>query len=151
MVSFPALTDQLDALTAALDDPGTDLQAILDVLVDDLSAAVSSFLGLSDDAAVGVVARHPDRRRPGLALAAGASLALPLRLAGRRRTGRHDRVLRRGTPARSSISPRTSSGSTARRPVVLDGDLPGTVRPPSRTRHHRARRTERRSTGRSVC
>ena len=53
MVSSPALTDQLDALTAALDDPGTDLQTILEVLVDDLSAAVSSFLGTAHDAAVG--------------------------------------------------------------------------------------------------
>ena len=40
------LTAQLGALNVALDEPGTDLRTILDVLVDDLSAAVSSFLGL---------------------------------------------------------------------------------------------------------
>ena len=46
MVMTDVLTAQLGALTAALDEPGADLQTILDVLVDDLTAAVSSFLGL---------------------------------------------------------------------------------------------------------
>lgn len=46
MVMTEVLTAQLSALTVALDEPGADLQTILDVLVDDLSAAVSSFLGL---------------------------------------------------------------------------------------------------------
>ncbi len=41
-----ALTAQLGALTNTLDDPGTDLQAILDVLADELTLVVSSFLGL---------------------------------------------------------------------------------------------------------
>ena len=36
-MDFPrALSRQLSALTDALDDPGTDLQAVLAVLVDDL-------------------------------------------------------------------------------------------------------------------
>lgn len=46
MIMTDVLTAQLDALTVVLDEPGDDLQAIIDVLVDDLSAAVSSFLGL---------------------------------------------------------------------------------------------------------
>ena len=44
-MEFPAsLRAQLSELTDALDDPGTDLQAILDVLIDDLTLAVPSFL-----------------------------------------------------------------------------------------------------------
>ena len=47
-MEFPAsLSAQLSELTDALDDPGTDLQAILDVLIDDLTLAVPSFLGLT--------------------------------------------------------------------------------------------------------
>jgi hypothetical protein len=41
------LTTQLDALTEALDGSGDDLHTILGVLVDDLSAGISSFVGLS--------------------------------------------------------------------------------------------------------
>jgi hypothetical protein len=36
------VTNQLDVLTDALEDPGTDLPAVLAVLVDDLSAAIQS-------------------------------------------------------------------------------------------------------------
>jgi hypothetical protein len=42
-----SLSEQLSALTDALDDPGSDLPAILSVLVDDLTAAIPSFLGLT--------------------------------------------------------------------------------------------------------
>ncbi len=41
-----SLSAQLSALTDALDDPGTDLSGILSVLIDDLTEAVPSFLGL---------------------------------------------------------------------------------------------------------
>ena len=41
-----SLSTQLSALTDALDDPDTDLPAILSVLVDYLTEAVPSFLGL---------------------------------------------------------------------------------------------------------
>lgn len=41
-----ALSRQLSELTDALEDPGTDLQAILAVLIDDVTAVVPSFLGL---------------------------------------------------------------------------------------------------------
>jgi hypothetical protein len=72
------LTAQLSALTAALDDPGTDLETILEVLVDDLSAAVSSFLGLRmtlqlDGCPLTLTTMDAD-----LALTAGASLTLPV-------------------------------------------------------------------------
>ena len=47
-MEFPgSLSAQLSELTDALDDPGTDLQAILAVLIDDVTAAVPSFLGLT--------------------------------------------------------------------------------------------------------
>jgi hypothetical protein len=73
-----ALTAQLSVLTAALDDPGTDLETILEVLVDDLSAAVSSFLGLTmtlqlDGCPLTLTTMDAD-----LALTAGASLTLPV-------------------------------------------------------------------------
>ena len=42
-----SLTDDLDALTEALDDPVLDLEAVLNVLTDDLSVAIPSYLGLS--------------------------------------------------------------------------------------------------------
>lgn len=42
-----ALIDDLTLLSDALDDPVTDLQAVLDVLADDLAAAVPSYLGLT--------------------------------------------------------------------------------------------------------
>ena len=129
MVSSPALTDQLDALTAALDDPGTDLHAILDVLVDDLSAAVSSFLGLrmtlqSDWFPVTLTAIDPD-----LALSAGASLALPLGPAAGAGAG-GTMVLYAGHPGAFvdlAADLERVPGLGGR--VVLDGDLPGTSRP----------------------
>ena len=72
------VNDQPCALSAALDEPGMDLHALLGVLVDDLSATVASFLGLkmtlqSDWCPVTLIAVDPD-----LALSAGTSLALPL-------------------------------------------------------------------------
>jgi hypothetical protein len=41
------LVEGLSLLSDALDDPATDLQAILDVLTDDLAAAVPGYLGLT--------------------------------------------------------------------------------------------------------
>lgn len=73
-----ALSEQLSALTDALDDPGTDLQAVLAVLVDDLRAVVPSFLGLRMTLRLGgdpitLTAIDADRET-----AASASLQLPL-------------------------------------------------------------------------
>ena len=42
-----SLADDLDALTEALDDPVLDLEAVLNVLTDDLLTAIPSFLGMS--------------------------------------------------------------------------------------------------------
>ncbi|HEY4993239.1 MAG TPA: hypothetical protein VII33_14290, partial [Nakamurella sp.] len=78
MTFSDALTAQLNALTAALDDPGTDLETILDVLVDDLSAAVSSFLGLRMTLQLDGVPVTLTAMDAGLAVTAGASLTLPL-------------------------------------------------------------------------
>jgi len=72
------LTEQLGVLTLALDDPGTDLKAMLDVLSDDLVAAVPSFLGLTmtlilDDGAIALTTVDGDVTR-----AAGARIELAL-------------------------------------------------------------------------
>jgi hypothetical protein len=47
-VDFPhQVSNQLDILTDALEDPGTDLTTVLAALIDDLRAAIPSVLGLS--------------------------------------------------------------------------------------------------------
>jgi len=43
----PALVEGLTLLSDALDDPISDLQAVLSVLTDDLAAAIPSYLGLT--------------------------------------------------------------------------------------------------------
>ena len=78
-MDFPhVLSEQLSALTNALDDPGIDLAAVLGDLTGDVTAAVPSFLGLSmtlllDGRPVTLTTIDAD-----LAAAAGASLLLPL-------------------------------------------------------------------------
>ena len=83
-MQFPyALSRQLAALTDSVDEPGTDLQAVLVGLADDLMAAVPSFIGLR-------MTLHLDNWpitvttiEAGQAAAAGASLQFPLdQLAG---------------------------------------------------------------------
>lgn len=74
----------LSALTEALDEPGTDLQAMLAVLADDLRTAVPSFLGLvmtvtSDGHADGVTLNSLPPRS---ADAIGSTLMVPLDLLG---------------------------------------------------------------------
>ena len=74
------LLGQLASLTIALGEPGTDLQAILEVLVDDVTSAVPSFLGLTmtvqvDGHPVTMSAIDSD-----LPDAAGSSMSLPLDL-----------------------------------------------------------------------
>ena len=73
-----ALRQYLDTLTTYLDIPGADLYAMLDVLIDDITAAVPTFLGLRLTTTAGgasttitAVDRHP-------APAARSSLLLPL-------------------------------------------------------------------------
>jgi hypothetical protein len=78
-VDFPHdVTDQLDVLTEALENPGTDLPTVLAVLVDDLRAAIPSELGLTvtitqagDTITLTTVEPHAPP-------ATGASLHLPL-------------------------------------------------------------------------
>jgi hypothetical protein len=72
------LTEQLSALTSTLDDPGTDLKTMLDVLSAELTAAVPSYLGFTltlhlDDGPVTLTTA--DRN---LARAAQARIAFPL-------------------------------------------------------------------------
>lgn len=73
-----ALRLYLNTLTTYLDMPGTDLSAILDVLIDDIAGAVPSFLGLRLTVTAGggrttiaTAHRHPTTT-------AKASLLLPL-------------------------------------------------------------------------
>ncbi len=47
MENSPALVEGLTLLSDALDDPISDLQAVLSVLTDDLAAAIPSYLGLT--------------------------------------------------------------------------------------------------------
>ena len=78
-MDFPqVLSEQLSALTNALDDPGIDLAAVLGDLTGDVTAAVPSFLGLNmtlllDGRPVTLTTIDAN-----LAAAAGASLLLPL-------------------------------------------------------------------------
>ena len=82
-MEFPhVLSRDLAALTEALDNPGTDLQAVLAVLTDDLRTAVSSFIGLTmtvevDGNQVTLTTLDSSRART-----AGASLQLPLDVFG---------------------------------------------------------------------
>jgi hypothetical protein len=129
MVSSSALTEQLGTLTAALVDPVTDLHAILDVLLDDLHGAVSSFLGLtvtmqSEWFPVTLTAIDPDPART-----ARTSLALSLGRPGGARPG--DKIVwYAGRPGAfvdlaADLERVPSDGG-----VVLDGHLPATPGPP---------------------
>ena len=73
-----SLRQQLNALTTYLDIPGTDLHAILDVLIDDIAEAVPSFLGLRLTITAGGGSTTIATLQPHLALSARASLLLPL-------------------------------------------------------------------------
>lgn len=78
-MDFPAsLSQQLSDLTDALDDPGTDLQAILAVLVDDLISSVPSFLGLTMTLRVAGESIAMTAIEDDALCVAGSSLQLPL-------------------------------------------------------------------------
>jgi hypothetical protein len=72
------LTQQLGDLTITLDDPGTDLKAMLDVLSDDLTAAVPSYLGLTLTLQLAHGPVTLTTVDAALALAAGARIEFPL-------------------------------------------------------------------------
>lgn len=73
-----ALRQHLDILTAYLDTPGVDLNAILDVLLDDITEAVPSFLGLELTITVAGFSTTLTTLPAHLAPEARASLMLPL-------------------------------------------------------------------------
>jgi len=78
-MDFPtSLSAQLSELTDALDDPGADLQAILTVLVDDLTAVVPSFLGLRMTLRLAGEPVTLNAVEPAAVKAARSSLQLPL-------------------------------------------------------------------------
>jgi len=78
-MEFPtSLSAQLSELTDALDDPGADLQAILTVLVDDLTAVVPSFLGLRMTLRLAGEPVTLNAVEPAAVKAARSSLQLPL-------------------------------------------------------------------------
>jgi hypothetical protein len=74
----PWLPEQLAALSEALDEPGTDLRAVLTVLLDDLAAAVPSFLGLTITLDVEGGPVSLTAIDPASADLAGASMSVPL-------------------------------------------------------------------------
>jgi hypothetical protein len=78
-VDFPHdVTDQFNGLTDALEDPGTDLQTVLAVLVDDLRAAIPSVLGLTATITQAGDAVTLTSAEPDVPAAAAASLHVPL-------------------------------------------------------------------------
>lgn len=73
-----ALRQHLDSLTTYLDTPGVDLNAILDVLLDDITEAVPSFLGLELTITVGGASSTITTLPAHVAPDARTSLMLPL-------------------------------------------------------------------------
>ena len=135
-MKFPhTLVEQLVALTEALDNPGTDLQAALSVLTDDLIAAIPSFLGLAmtlclDGSPVAVTAADAGVE---LATAARTTLRLPLPpIAG---TDPASQVVfyaaDRGAFADLAADARTGFNLDGQ--VVLDGHLPTAATAPKLT------------------
>ena len=111
------LSRDLSALTEALDNPGTDLQAVLAVLADDLRAVVPSFTGLAMTVRVGgnpvtLVAVEPLGTHT-----AGASLQLPLEVFGAGPAG--------GTVVFYAANPGAfvDLGADSRRIFSLDGQV----------------------------
>lgn len=124
MVFSDALAAQLGALTAALDDPGTDLKTILDVLVDDLTAAVSSFLGLKMTLQLDgcpVTLTTMDAEPP---LIAGARLTLPLGQPTHDGPGGTVEFYARNPGAFVDLAADLQRVHHPDRPVHLDGRLP---------------------------
>ena len=120
-MDFPSrLTDQLDALSVALESSGDDLQAILTVLTDDLTAAIPSYVGLSltvfvggDPITVDAMNSHP----------AAASIFLPLASPPGRSDGNHIIFYARQPGAFAELAA-TSSAAGLDGHVVLDRHLP---------------------------
>src|ERR1700712_1567925 len=118
------LHQHLDTLTDALEIPGADLQAMLDVLIDDVTAAVPSFLGLQLTVTAGEVSTTLSAVDPHLARAAQASLQWPLQqLAGSASTD--TAILYAAQPGAFTALAASSRRAVDRRgQVVIDGNLP---------------------------
>lgn len=117
-VEFPyVLTRDLLALTEALDNPGTDLQAVLAVLADDLRAVVPSFIGLEMTVEAGGSPVTLTAVDPLEGQTAGASLQLPLDLFGTGPVG--------GTVVFYAANPGAfvDLGADSRRIFSLDGQV----------------------------
>jgi len=69
---------QFDLLTDALEDPGTDLQTVLALLIDDLRAAIPSVLGLTITVTQAGDSVTLSSWEPQVAATAAASLHIPL-------------------------------------------------------------------------
>jgi hypothetical protein len=76
------LVAQLAALTETFDEPGADLQAMLQVLIDDLTQAVPSLVGLTLTVTRGGAPVTLQVLPPEHAAAVSTSLMIPLRMIG---------------------------------------------------------------------
>ena len=118
-------TDHLDALSDALDGSGDDLRAILDVLIDDLKAAVPSFVGLSVTVDVD---GHPLTVQAMTSPSAGASMLLPLQPLTGLSVGSHLIFYARHPGAFAELAADTRAVYGLDGDVVLDAHLPAPER-----------------------
>ncbi len=120
-----SLSQQLSDLTDALDDPGTDLQVILAVLVDDLTAAVPSFLGLTMTLRVDGESVALTAIEAGAVRAARSSLQLPLDPMAGAGPGSAVVFYARDVDAFAELAADTRRLHGVDGQVVLDRNLPG--------------------------
>ena len=113
-----ALRRHLNTLTTYLDIPGDDLHAILDVLIDDITEAVPSFLGLRLTITAGGGSTTIATLRPHQAPTAQASLLLPLEQFTREAVPGDGMVLFAAQPGAF-----TSLADAAREVFGLDGQV----------------------------
>lgn len=116
-----SLLAQLDSLSAGLDADGTDLHAILEVLIDDLAEAVPSFTGLTATMRVNGVAVTFTALAPHAQSTSRASMLLPTADGD----SGHSLVFYATSPgafAELAADARAASGLDGR--IVVDGHLP---------------------------
>lgn len=116
-----SLLAQLDSLSAGFDADGTDLHAILEVLIDDLAEAVPSFTGLTATMRVNGVAVTFTALAPHAQSTSRASMLLPTADGD----SGHSLVFYATSPgafAELAADARAASGLDGR--IVVDGHLP---------------------------
>ncbi len=116
-----SLLAQLDSLSAGFDGDGTDLHAILEVLIDDLAEAVPSFTGLTATMRVNGVAVTFTALAPHAQSTSRASMLLPTADGD----SGHSLVFYATSPgafAELAADARAASGLDGR--IVVDGHLP---------------------------